>query len=363
MSPNRPGSAEHPKEMISAYLDGQLEAPDRERVFEHLRDCAACRELLSDFRALAAAARREGVPPVPADLAERIGRRIDAEPADRFTHRWFPLTRARLPLATAAAVLLVSSLWIVWRGRLPGESPAGPQPGAGPAPALVPDVPRAPSPSRTPVPFPPPPPPAPLPMKTAPRLEEAAPPGERVPQAQPSQEGKKAATVLREAISAPEENPDLGAAATARGQEGSAAVPQALESGAAGYAVAPATAGSTLVFVMPEGRVSILPDARIILASGDYLCTLRAGGPGEDEALAELRAEAARRTRPAARSDSTAETLPGDLVIPAPPGSGPLPPDLAAQMHRRVRTLVRERLLARAEAQCGPAPPALRGIR
>jgi hypothetical protein len=200
-------------------------------------------------------------------------------------------------------------------------------------------------------------------MKAAPHLKEAAPTGERLTQAQQAQEEKKAATLSREAISAPEEYRDLGAAATARAQEESTAGVEALAPGAAGGAVAPATAGPTLVFVMPEGHVSILPDARIILASGEYLCTLRAGGPGEDEALADLRALASRRGRPAAGSDSPTETLPGELVIPAPPGSGPLPPDLAAQMHRRVRTLVRERLLARAEAQCGPTPPALRRVR
>jgi hypothetical protein len=209
-------------------------------------------------------------------------------------------------------------------------------------------------------------------MKAAPRLKEAAPTRERVAQAPQAQEEKKAATLFREAISAPEDIPDLGAAATARAQEESAAGVEALAPGAAGDAVAPATAGPTLVFVMPEGRVSILPDARIILASGEYLCTLRAGGPGEDEALADLRALALRRGRPAgvaaapgaaAEYGSPTGALPGELVIPAPPGSGPLPPDLAAQMHRRVRALVRERLLARAETQCGPAPPALRRIR
>lgn len=413
MSPNRPTSAEHPKELISAYLDGQLEAADRAGVYEHLRDCAACRQLLSDFRALAAAARREGAPPVPADLAERIGRQIDRESAARFTRRWRLVTGARLPLATAAAVLVLSSLWIVWRGRLPGEQPAGPQSDSAPAPALGPAPAQVPSPSPAPFALPPParsgsvgiepevarsldtlgyvgtredagsrehagrreagrpsrlrPTVAATPPPPAPLSSEAAPYGGAAPYS-------KVVPYSKKDVAPAGEKPaqEAKAAAPAPVKEESAAGILALAPGVAGADVGSATAGTTLVFVMAEGRVSILPDAQVVLASGEYLCTVRASGPAEEGALEDLRALASRRGQKAgiaatpdeaAESGSPTGALPAELVILAPPGSGPLPPDLAAELHRRVRILVRERLLALAEAQCGPAPAALRRMR
>lgn len=400
MSPNRPAGVEHPIEMISAYMDGRLEAADRARVHEHLHHCAACGRILADFRALAAAARREESPAVPSDLAERIGRRIDAEPAARSAYRWRFVPRARLPLATAAAALVLASLWVVWRGRLPGErlaesrsevapptsgpsteQPPSSQPEPVSAPSSGPDGPRrvqpgvagnldAPGEAGQPTAFAPSPPAPPPVMADKPQVkkEGAAPAGATADQ----EENKMSAALSREAIPAPEENSDRADTATG-GPQG--------ESGPEGLAPPPSmggiakpvdTEGTTLVFIMPEGRVSVLPDARVVLTSGDYVCALPSGGPEEEQALAELRALASRRSRPtgfAPAEGRVAEpglreiAMPRDLVIPAPPGSGPLAPDLAAQMHRRVRILVRERLLARAEAQCGPAPPALRRMR
>ena len=400
MSPNRPASVEHPIEMISAYMDGRLEAEDRARVHEHLRDCAACQTTLADFRALAAAARREEAPPVPSDLVERIGRRINAEPAARSVHRWRLVTGARLPLATAAAVLVLSSLWIVWRGRLPGERLAesqsdvtpptsvplpeqapSPQPGPVSAPSSDPDAPRRVQPGVAgnldasgevgqPTAFAPSPPAPPPPMtgKLQIKKEGAALAGAPADQ----EENKMSAALSREAIPAPEENSDRADTATGGPQE---------ESGPRGLAVAPSMAGMaksadmasmTLVFIMPEARVSVLPDSRIVLTSGDYICALPAGGPEEDKALAELRTLASRRSRltgftPAegqvAEPGSREMAMPRELVIPAPPGSGPLASDMAAEMHRRLRILVRQRLLARAETECGPIPPTLQQIR
>lgn len=143
MNMNGPGSADHPRELISAYLDERLDATERARVADHLRDCDTCRRLLDDFRTLAAAARREETPPVPADLALKIGRRIDAAEAARLARRRRWYTGAPLPLASAAAALLVvASLWIVWRGRLPVE----------PVPEVTPLVVRMPEPAGAPPP-------------------------------------------------------------------------------------------------------------------------------------------------------------------------------------------------------------------
>jgi hypothetical protein len=415
MSPDRPTNGEHPKEMISAYLDGQLEAPDRARVFEHLRDCDACRWLLSDYRALAAAARREAAPPVPADLAHRIGRRIDAEPATRFAWRRRLVTAARLPLATAAAVLVLASLWIVWRGRLPGERVAEP-------PAAVPAPESAPAPGLAKVPTTAPPaassapgvaaggsgrvgseaagnvdafgyaggrhpagwrkvgdeeasrpearpgeaPPRVEPRLAAPRKDEPT-AGGKLAQEEQQQEEQKVARLSIGKIPPPEENSPAGAAALEPAAERSESDVLTLAPGVTERVNMEAvTTAPTLVFVMPEGRVTILPGSQVVLTSGGYLCTVPATGQDDMAAIAELRALAARGIPPAGSPAAIATGrpgTPGEIVIPTPPDAGPLPPDLAAQLHLRLRTLLRERVLPRAEAQCGPAPPALRQIR
>ena len=402
MSLNRPAGVEHPIEMISAYMDGRLEAPDRARVHEHLGDCAPCRQILADFRAFAAAARREAAPPIPTYLLEKIGRRIDTEsearPATRL--RFFP--RARLPLATAAAVLVLASLWVVWRGRIPGErlaesrSDATPQasaPSAEQPPSSQPESASAPQTSldetatrpvqpgvagrpdasggagQTTAFAPSPPAPPPSVAGRSPVKKDALALGGAI--ADRENDNKMSAALSREAVPAPEENLDRPGTATeglpaATGAEGPA--PAAM-----GFGTAKPSdlTGTTLVFILPEARVSVLADLGVVLTAGDYICPLAAGGQEEVRALAELRAYAAAQRRPAskgtedarlARSDSPGGA-PRELVVPAPPASGPLPPEAAAETHRRVWTLLRDSLLARAEAQCGPAPPALHPVR
>jgi hypothetical protein len=95
---------EHPHELLSAYLDDELGVEERAGVDRHLADCEACREDLASLRRLAGAVAEEEVPPVPADLAERIGARIDAAKVRPFRRRIVvPVTIA----ATLAAVGLV----------------------------------------------------------------------------------------------------------------------------------------------------------------------------------------------------------------------------------------------------------------
>jgi hypothetical protein len=402
MSPNRPAAVEHPLELISAYMDGRLEAADRATVHEHLSGCAACQAILADFRALAVAARREAAPPIPTYLLEKIGRRIDTEseaprPATRL--RFFP--RARLPLATAAAVLVVASLWVVLRGRIPGErlaesrsdttpqasgpsteQPPSSQPESASAPPASPKetAPRPVQPGiagrpdasglfgQTTAFAPSPPPPKPADSGRPQIKKDGSALGGAIAERQEQEnDNKMSAARSREAVPAPEENLDRLNAATegllgATGAEGPA--PAAM---AAGTAKPSDLTGTTLVFILPEARVSVLADLGVVLTSGDYICPLAPGGQEEVRALAELRAYAAaqrRRTGAGADDARLAEReapggAPRELVVPAPPTSGPLAPEAAAETHRRVWTLLRDSLLARAEAQCGPAPPAL----
>jgi anti-sigma factor RsiW len=397
MSPNRPAEVEHPLEMISAYMDGRLEAADRASVHEHLGGCAACQAILADFRALAVAARRESAPPIPTYLLEKIGRRIDTESEARPVSRLRFLPRARLPLATAAAVLVVASLWVVWRGRIPGERLAesrsdatpqasgpstaqasSPQPESASAPPASPNetVPRPVQPgvakrsdasgdAGLTAPFAPSPPaPPPFMAGKSEIKKDASTLGGSVADRQ--ENNKMSAARTREAIPAPKENLDQLETATGalQGATGAEGAPAAM---AAGTAKRGGPAGTTLVFILPEARVSVLADLGVVLTAGDYICPLAPGGAEEVRALAELRSFAVARRRPSGAGPEDARLAgaepsggaPRELVVPAPPASGPLPAEAAAEAHRRVWILLRDSLLARAEARCGPAPPAL----
>jgi hypothetical protein len=94
----------HVTERLSAYMDGELAAPDRETVAAHLRGCPACARHLEELRAVDAAARELPLA-VPdgyfetfrGSLRERLQR---ARPTPR---RWAPPVWS---LAAAAAVVL-----------------------------------------------------------------------------------------------------------------------------------------------------------------------------------------------------------------------------------------------------------------
>ena len=308
------------------------------------------------------------------------------------------LARARLPLATAAAVLVAASLWVVLRGRLPGERLAESRPDAAPSisgsskeqpPSSKPESNSAsqPSPEKTEpqtvqpgvagrptdsggagvttafAPSPPLSPPAAAGSPTAKKDRASS-----VDSLGDREESKMKAVRAGEAVPAPEAsldrpNAETGALLGESGAQGSAAAAVRPD-----IARSQVPSGTTLVLVMPEARVLVLPDLGVVLTAGDYICTLPAGAQEEVRALAQLRAYAVGQRRPAdaraneaqaARPDSPEGGTPRELVVPAPTVSGPLPPDAAAETHRRVWTILREGLLARAEAQCGPAPPAL----
>lgn len=398
MSPDRLARTEHPIEMISAYTDGRLEPADRERVHDHLGRCAPCRQILADFRALAVAARREAAPPVPTYLLEKIGRRIDAESEARPAPPLRFLPRARLPLATAAAVLVVAALWVVVRGWLPGERLAESRPEAArpisgssteqpPALKPGPDSASQTGPEKTaPQPvqpgvagrpadsvgagvttaFAPSPPLSPPGVAGSPMIKKDR--AISVDSLADREESKASAARPREAVPAPEANLERPNAAMGEPLGATDAVGPAPAAVTWGMARSQASAGTTLVLVMPEARVSVLPDLGVVLTAGNYICALPAGGQEEARGLAQLRAYATRGRGPAdagpneprtADSDSREGGPPRELVVPAPPTSGPLPPDAAAETHRRIWIILRESLLARAESQCGPAPQAL----
>src|SRR6266540_2535065 len=107
---------DHPRELLSAYLDGEVDQDVRSSIERHLSTCDSCRALLGDFRSVAAAAARETPPPVPGDLRLRVRRALDAQSTPRPTGFAGWLGPYRLGLAAAAAVVLVIGLWAVRQG-------------------------------------------------------------------------------------------------------------------------------------------------------------------------------------------------------------------------------------------------------
>jgi len=113
-------AGEHPRDLLSSFLDDELTAAERAEVEAHLSACSECREHLLSLRALSSALREEPVPPVPAGLEEGIGRRLDAATVVPFRRRFaIPATIA----ATIAAIGLVSVVLFEQRHPAPTDTP------------------------------------------------------------------------------------------------------------------------------------------------------------------------------------------------------------------------------------------------
>lgn len=120
------GSANgHPQDRLSEYLDDELTIEERAAIDRHLASCEDCRSHLDGLRRLARAIAEAGVPPVPADLHEKIGRRLDEATVLR-PRRW----RFALPATIAATISAIGILIAVQmrEGRLPPSVPESPHP-------------------------------------------------------------------------------------------------------------------------------------------------------------------------------------------------------------------------------------------
>ncbi|HEY1279770.1 MAG TPA: zf-HC2 domain-containing protein [Acidimicrobiales bacterium] len=100
-----PPPPEHPEELLSAYLDGEVTADERAYVEEHLTTCSTCRAEFEEERDVRAAVR--SLPPVdpPFGFFERVLREGPTDPAEPKKRR-FKFGMANL-VATAAAWILV----------------------------------------------------------------------------------------------------------------------------------------------------------------------------------------------------------------------------------------------------------------
>lgn len=104
------GSCERARELAQAYLDGALEASERQAFEDHLRACPACRQVIARYRRLFAALAAPAIPKASADLAERTMSRVRVAARRR---------RAAQTAVTAAALVVCGIAGsLVW--GLPG---------------------------------------------------------------------------------------------------------------------------------------------------------------------------------------------------------------------------------------------------
>ncbi|MCL1818391.1 MAG: zf-HC2 domain-containing protein [Spirochaetaceae bacterium] len=90
------------KQLLSAYCDGEVPSPWREKIQAHLEECGACRNAALRYGRLSKIL-RSGETPAPREAAfARVRERVLASPARRLS-LW--RKRVSLPLAAAAALV------------------------------------------------------------------------------------------------------------------------------------------------------------------------------------------------------------------------------------------------------------------
>ncbi len=97
---------EHVSEELSAYLNGELNASDSQRVREHLLQCPDCRQEFEVIRVGVRASQELPAYPAPEGLWEKLEEALDSSPsADQW---WIPQRVGSWPLwAVAAAVMFL----------------------------------------------------------------------------------------------------------------------------------------------------------------------------------------------------------------------------------------------------------------
>lgn len=106
------------------WLDGRLEAADRDALAAHLAACAPCRGELARWEAAAAVLRRGGPTAPPPDLAERAFRAATTAPRAAPLAAWF-VPAARRAVVAAALAAALAWLGALATGTAPGRAPAG----------------------------------------------------------------------------------------------------------------------------------------------------------------------------------------------------------------------------------------------
>jgi Putative zinc-finger len=388
----------HPRELLSAYLDGELAETDRAAVEAHVADCAPCGALLDDFRAMAAIATREEPPPVPADLQSRIRAKVGLARVARARPLRFRLPYYRLGLAAAAGIVLTIGLWATRRESAPPGTPivdraTAPdtlgghesiekeprdQPGA-PAPAGTdeslkalgyignePQAKKDAAPSvagRNSMEQPASPTRAPEPVIVGDVRE-----GERPSKRQREPAGGTAAPAAGFAPAGP------GGAEAGGSRQDAQLDHKAAASAQAAPLLAPRSAisghpGEVLMLESTGYRVSAHQDGTVVLSTEGYSCSVRRDGTSVDPdiaalfALADSAGESAGPPPAARRGGTVVRLLKPRSAEEESAGGAPGPVlegEQAVAIETRLRALLRDRYLALMESRCGAVPRVVR---
>ncbi|MFT3881685.1 MAG: zf-HC2 domain-containing protein [Gemmatales bacterium] len=108
--------------LLNGYVDGELPAADLQRVSDHLAECPACAQQVSDLQTLQAALTSKAMyHHAPGTLHARVAQALVAAPATSlFTQ---PITLKSLAAVAASVVTLASIVWLgaAWLNQ-PGPS-------------------------------------------------------------------------------------------------------------------------------------------------------------------------------------------------------------------------------------------------
>ena len=116
-------SCERMENRILAYMDGRLSEAERAEVQKHLDACTVCRVRATEFSSVNDLLDElPMIEPSPA-FDVRVRARIAAEPAKQSWWAWL-----RLPprIAFASSVLLLATMFVIYRGGDPGPVPIPP---------------------------------------------------------------------------------------------------------------------------------------------------------------------------------------------------------------------------------------------
>src|SRR5512143_1044995 len=93
---------------VSAVIDGEVSAEEKEAFLEHRADCAACFRFASEIEKVDGILRAHPLPELPPDLVERLGeieREWTVPPVP-----WGPYVRVYIISAVAAGAVIVGSM-------------------------------------------------------------------------------------------------------------------------------------------------------------------------------------------------------------------------------------------------------------
>jgi anti-sigma factor RsiW len=126
---------ERARNLLSAYIDGELEGDERRAVAAHIETCRSCAALVNDYRSIGAMVAGAGREPAPHGLALRVRenlaranrdelRKPEPKPIGWFD-RWPSFRRSVLshagPALAASLVSVMATWWVLTAGTTSAE--------------------------------------------------------------------------------------------------------------------------------------------------------------------------------------------------------------------------------------------------